>query len=246
MSLCVGCREGSGGEWLFGLHSTLTKRTSLCFPIIHLFIYSRNLTEDLYFAGHCTQALGIQNWANVTLDPAYSFKSGLWPWPVWFSWLESHPPYIERLQIQSQSGSLWEAISQCFPISLTIPLSPFFSLSKQWTNVLRRGFKKTSHFGSISYNSLHMEGGIWNNGFDTGGLMPETPPEPEHWQQLTFNCILLPSLPPLTLTQGSHNGECWVDRSLVLFVLNICLHFFKINIFNRASHFKSFSGACLF
>lgn len=69
---------------------------------------------------------------------------------------------------------------------------------------------------------LCAEGGIWNNGVEAGGLMSDT----EHWQ-LTFSCILLSSLPPLSLTQGGHSGECWVCYSLLPFVLNICLGLFK-------------------
>lgn len=65
---------------------------------------------------------------------------------------------------------------------------------------------------------MRAEGSIWNNGVEAGGLMSDT----EHWQ-LTFSCILLSNLPPLSLTQGSHS---WVCYSL-LFVLNTCLGFFK-------------------
>lgn len=69
---------------------------------------------------------------------------------------------------------------------------------------------------------LCAEGGIGNNGVEAGGLMSDT----EHWQ-LTFNGILLSNLPPLSLTQGGHRGECWVCYSLLLFVLNTCLGLFK-------------------
>lgn len=104
------------------------------------YLFTYLFTEDLCFAGYCTQTLGIQSWADMPLGPAY-------------------------------------------PVRVT--------------------------FGSTSYNCLHAEGGIRNNGVEAGGLMPETIQEPEHWQRLPFNCVLLPSLPsfPLPKVATVENAE---------------------------------------